>query len=96
METSQIANVVGTGAALCSMTSFAPQIIKIWRKRDASSVSLRMYAITVTGFSLWIAYGVLIRSWPVMGANAVCLIMSATILTLKWRFSRAADGARKA
>ena len=88
MEASQIANIVGTGAALCSMTSFAPQILKIRRERDASSVSLRMYIVTVTGFSLWIAYGVLIESWPVTGANTVCLIMSATILALKWRFSR--------
>jgi len=92
MEASQLANVVGTGAALCSMTSFAPQILKIWRERDASSVSLRMYVVTVTGFALWIAYGVLIDSWPVMGANAVCLVMSATILTLKWRFSRRGKG----
>jgi MtN3 and saliva related transmembrane protein len=46
-----------------------------------------MYAVTVTGFSLWIGYGVLIRSWPVVGANAVCLVLSATILALKWRFS---------
>jgi MtN3 and saliva related transmembrane protein len=86
---STIANVVGTAAALCSMTSFVPQIAKIWRERDASSVSLRMYAVTVTGFSLWIGYGVLIGSWPVAVANAVCLALSATILTLKWRFSRA-------
>lgn len=92
MEASQLANVVGTGAALCSMTSFAPQIAKIWRERDASSVSLRMYVVTVTGFTLWIVYGVLIGSWPVTGANAVCLVMSATILALKWRFSRGERG----
>jgi MtN3 and saliva related transmembrane protein len=85
---SLLANAVGTAAALCSMTSFVPQIAKIWRERDASSVSLRMYAVTVTGFSLWIGYGVLIKSWPVVGANAVCLVLSATILALKWRFSR--------
>ena len=43
--------IVGFAAALCSMTSFVPQIVKIWRERDASSVALRMYVITVTGFS---------------------------------------------
>ena len=85
---SPLANVVGVAAALCSMTSFAPQILKIWRERDASSVSLRMYIVTVTGFSLWIGYGVLIDSWPVVGSNAVCLALSAAILGLKWRFSR--------
>jgi MtN3 and saliva related transmembrane protein len=51
-------------------------------------VSLRMYAVTVTGFSLWSAYGALIGSWPVIGSNLVCLGLSATILVLKWRFSR--------
>jgi MtN3 and saliva related transmembrane protein len=86
------ADVVGTGAALCSMTSFVPQIVKIVRERDASSVSLRMYAVTVTGFSLWIAYGVMTRAWPVMAANTVCLLLSATILVLKWRLAgRSAD-----
>lgn len=83
---SLLANIVGSGAALCSMTSFGPQIVKIWRERDASSVSLRMYVVTVTGFSLWIAYGVLIQSWPVTSSNVVCLLMSGTILALKWRF----------
>lgn len=82
------ANAVGVAAALCSMTSFAPQIAKIWRERDASSVSLRMYLVTVTGFSLWIGYGVLIGSWPVAISNCVCLAMSGAVLALKWRFSR--------
>ena len=82
------ANIVGTGAALCSMTSFGPQILKIWRERDASSVSLRMYLVTVTGFVLWTIYGWLIGSWPVAASNIVCLAMASTVLALKWRFSR--------
>ena len=83
-----IPSIVGTLAALCSMTSFVPQIVKIWRDRDTSEISLRMYLITVTGFSLWIAYGVLTRSWPVAVSNAICLVLSGAVLTLKWRFSR--------
>jgi MtN3 and saliva related transmembrane protein len=85
-----VANVVGTGAALCSMTSFAPQIFKIWRDRDASEISLSMYLVTVTGFGLWIGYGVLIESWPVAVSNSICLLMSGAVLALKWRFSRGA------
>jgi MtN3 and saliva related transmembrane protein len=79
---------VGVGAALCSMGSFAPQIVKIWKERDASSVSLRMYLVTVSGFVLWTIYGVLIGSWPVATSNVVCLGMSGAVLALKWRFSR--------
>lgn len=79
-------DVIGTGAALCSMASFTPQIIKMWRERDASSVSLRMFLLTVTGFVLWTAYGVLLGSWPIAVSNAVCLALSGVILTLKLTF----------
>ena len=83
-----VAVAVGTAAALLSITSFAPQIFKIWREKDASSVSLRTYVVTVTGFSCWIAYGLLIRAWPVVASNIACLLMSGTVLVLKWRYEQ--------
>ena len=83
-------NVIGTAAGLCSMASFVPQIVKIVREREASAVSLRMYMVTVTGFSLWIAYGVMLMSWPIMVTNSVCLVLTATILALRLKFG---DGA---
>jgi MtN3 and saliva related transmembrane protein len=82
------ANAVGTVAALCSMSSFAPQIAKILRDRDAGEISLAMYLVTVTGFSLWSAYGIMVGSWPVTVSNLICLGMAATVLALKWRFDR--------
>ncbi len=87
MTPSFLPEVIGFCAGLCSMVSFTPQLIKTWRERDARSISLRMYVVTVTGFSLWVTYGVMIGSWPVMLTNSVCLILSALILALKWRFS---------
>jgi len=83
-----LVNAVGVAAALCSMTSFAPQIVKIWRERDASAVSLRAYAVTVTGFALWILYGLLLGSWPVALSNTVCLAMAGAVLVMKLKFSR--------
>ena len=83
-----VANTVGTVAALCSMSSFVPQIIKIWRHRDAADISLVMYLVTVTGFCLWSGYGLLVGSWPVTVSNLICLGLSAAVLALKWRFSR--------
>ena len=65
----------GVAAALCSMTSFAPQIVKIWRERDAASVSLRTYAVTVTGFALWIVYGVLLGAWPVIISRSTQVVV---------------------
>ena len=79
-------NGVGVAAALCSMGSFLPQVIKIWREHDASSVSLHMYIVTVIGFALWSVYGVLLGSWPLIGSNLVSLSLSATVLALRLRF----------
>jgi MtN3 and saliva related transmembrane protein len=81
-----IANTVGTGAALCSIASFAPQMIKIWKDRDASSVSLKTYSLTVTCFILWVVYGVLTTAWPIVFANACALVMATGVLLMKWRF----------
>ena len=82
-------NGIGIAAALFSMASFTPQIAKIVRDHDASAVSLQMYLITVTGFVIWIIYGVFSGSWPVAASNAVNLVLSATILVLKWRLGGA-------
>ncbi len=84
-----LANGLGVAAAVCSMASFAPQLSKIWREKDASSVSLRMYIVTVAGFVLWISYGMAIGRWPIMVSNGVCLLISAAILVLKLHFDRA-------
>ena len=77
------ATVVGALATICSTTSFVPQAWKVIRTRDPSSISKRMYAITVTGFSLWLAYGFLLGSWPLIVTNGVCLALSSFILAMK-------------
>ena len=77
------ANIVGTFATICSTTSFVPQAWKVVRTRDTSAISKRMYGITVTGFSLWLAYGVLLGQWPLIVTNGICLVLSAFILVMK-------------
>jgi len=86
VESQLLINVIGTGAALCTITSFVPQIIKIIRERDASSVSLRMYALTVCAFSLWTIYGVMLEAWPLVAANSISLTLAVTALVCNWRF----------
>ncbi len=86
-----LVDVVGTAAGLCSMASFIPQIAKLVREHDADSVSLRMYVVTVTGFALWIGYGLLLGSWPVWVSNSVNLALAGTILLLKQRYTQRAN-----
>ena len=87
-----LVDAVGVGAGLCSMASFVPQIVKILREKKVEGVSLRMYVVTVTGFTLWIAYGALLGSWPVWASNSVNLVLAATILVLKLRYGEGEAG----
>ncbi len=80
-----LAEVVGTVAGLCSASSFIPQVLKAWREGDTEAISKRMYIITVTAFSLWIYYGVMIESLPIIVFNSVSLILAGTILLIKLR-----------
>ncbi len=50
-------------------------------------MALKTYALTVTGFVLWIGYGVLLGSWPVAASNAVNLVLASAILILRWRYA---------
>ena len=77
--------LVGVVAGLCSTASFVPQIVKIVRERDASGVSIRMYAVTIVGFACWMAYGALSNAWPVVVSNAVCLVV-ITVFVLRLRY----------
>ena len=78
-----ITTLIGVLAAIGSTVSFFPHAVKIIRSRDTRSISVGMYALTVTGFALWTSYGGLLEQWPLIGANAICLGLSAFILAMK-------------
>lgn len=85
--TDWMVDAVGVLAGLCSMASFVPQIVKIVREKDASNISLRMFAVSASAFALWSTYGLLQKSWPLIAANLVCLALVLTIVGLRLRFS---------
>ncbi len=75
--------ILGYGAATLSTASFAPQAWKIIRSRKTHDISLGMYVLTVAGFALWLAFGILKREWPLVASNGICLVLSSFILTMK-------------
>lgn len=74
---------LGYAAAVCSTTSFAPQAWKVIRSRRTHDISRNMYLLTVLGFGLWLAFGLMERQWPLVASNGICLVLSGFILTMK-------------
>ena len=81
-----ISTIIGLTAATCTTVSFLPQVIKAWRTRSTRDVSAGMFALLVTGNSLWLLYGALISDLPLVVANLITLGLVVTILALKLRY----------
>jgi len=78
--------ILGYLAAVLTTTSFIPQAVMTLRSRNTSGISLGMYSIFTVGVALWLAYGLVISSWPMIAANTVTLGLAATILIFKLRY----------
>lgn len=78
-----ISELIGYPAAVLTTAAFVPQAWKSWRTRDLSGISLPMYALFTLGVALWLAYGVVIGSTPVIVANGITLVLAAAVLWLK-------------
>ncbi len=77
---------IGFIAAIFTTASFLPQVLKVWRTRSAKDVSLVMYLLFLAGVALWLTYGILIESWPVILSNLITLILAGAVLVMKLRF----------
>lgn len=74
---------LGYVAATCTTLSFVPQALLTLRTRNVAGISLGMYAAFTFGVGLWLWYGWRLGEWPIIAANAVTLVLAATILGIK-------------
>ena len=79
------AEAIGITAATLTTLCWLPQAIKVIRTRHTRDLSLVSQAAFATGVALWLAYGILIESTPLIIANAITLMIATTILALKLR-----------
>lgn len=80
------ADIIGSVAATLTTTAFIPPAWKVWRTRHTADISLGMYALFTTGVALWLSYGILLKSWPIIIANCVTLLLAGTVLAMKLKF----------
>jgi len=79
-------DAIGSIAAVLTTASFVPQAWHSFKTRDVSGISLGMYSVFTLGVALWLLYGVLLQSWPLMIANSITLMLATAILVMKLRF----------
>lgn len=79
-------SLIGFAAgALCTI-AYLPQALKSFRSKSVGDLSLIMLVCLNVGLLLWVCYGVMIRSLPIILPNAITFLLSAPLLVMKLRY----------
>lgn len=78
--------IVGYSAGAVTTLTFLPQVVKTWKEKTAKNVSLWMFIIAAINEVMWIGYGLLKDDWVIILTNAIVLVMSLTMIILKFRY----------
>ena len=81
------AELVGYIAAAFTTFSFVPQIVKI-SKQGGEDLSYGMLGAYLVGQFLWLFYGMILHSGPVIYANIVSILLVASALVMKATVSK--------
>jgi MtN3 and saliva related transmembrane protein len=79
--------IVGLAAAFLTMFGFLPQVIKIYRTKSVKDLSLWAILQFILGILLWLTYGIHLKNFVIIFANAVTffILVAALILFIKYR-----------
>ena len=83
-----LTDLIGSAAAFLTTASFLPQAWHSFRTRDVSGVSLSMYSVFTAGVALWLTYGLLLGSWPMVISNCITLGLAVMILCMKLLYNQ--------
>jgi MtN3 and saliva related transmembrane protein len=78
--------ILGLAAGMFVAFGLVPQILRVWRLKDAQEISLSFNLMYLIGTALWLAYGLFLGLTSVIvwnGANSVLLIL---LLTVKLKY----------
>lgn len=76
----------GYAAAAMTTVAFVPQVVQVWRSKHTRDLSLGMYSIFTAGIVLWLVYGLLLGSAPIIAANCITLVLAGSVLAMKLRY----------
>jgi MtN3 and saliva related transmembrane protein len=74
---------LGFIAAFCTTVAFIPQAVKVYKSRHTKDISLGMFSLLNIGIVLWLWYGLIIKSYPIIISNVITLAFALYILITK-------------
>jgi MtN3 and saliva related transmembrane protein len=77
---------IGFAAAFCTTFSFVPQALQVIKTRDTKAISLWGYILFWVGILCWLIYGVVLKDFPLIIANAITFTLVSIILGLKVKY----------
>jgi MtN3 and saliva related transmembrane protein len=80
--------VLGLAAGCCTSSSTFPQIIKTYKTRDASDISVVMFSVLLLGVTLWTIYGIQKSDVPIIVTNSLSIVLNAIMLFFKLRYGK--------
>jgi MtN3 and saliva related transmembrane protein len=84
----QITEPIGFLAGTLTTVSFLPQLVKTWKTRSAGDLSMGTLVIFSAGVTLWLTYGLLRHSWPMILANGLTVAETVFLMVMKLRDAR--------
>jgi MtN3 and saliva related transmembrane protein len=81
-----LSDSIGSVAASLTTLSFVPQVWQVWKSKHAKDISLGMYSLFTLGVSMWLVYGILLMSWPIIIANSITVVLAGAVLVMKLKF----------
>ncbi len=77
--------IIGFLAAFICAVSMTPQVVKIYRTKKTSDLSLGAFSVLASGLFLWFIYGLLIHSLPIIVGNGIGFSFTLYIIIMKIR-----------
>lgn len=78
--------LLGLLAGFLTTMGFVPQIVKGFKTKKMEDVSSGMLLLLGIGMFLWMVYGILIDSLPVIFWNAIALSLNVVLIVLKMKY----------
>jgi MtN3 and saliva related transmembrane protein len=83
-----LSTIVGFIAGLVTTAANLPQVWKTYRTKSGEGLSFRTLLALAIGVGLWLVYGIMSKSLPLIVTNAIVLLLILSLIAMKVKFDR--------